>query len=112
MKRNRKIILAGVVVTLAAVGTGIGFAASGDDKSLQGKTLERASEAALDHLGEGTVVDSESGDDGATYEVEVRRDDGSVVEIGLDENFDVLTTERDDDDGSEDEAGEQEADDD
>jgi len=37
------------------------------------------------------------GDDGAAYGVEVRRDDGSVVEVSLDANFHVIGNSADDD---------------
>lgn len=50
---------------------------------------------------EGEVIETETGDDGAAYGVEVRKDDGSVVEVNLDESFEVIGTEADDD-GSDD----------
>jgi hypothetical protein len=51
-------------------------------------------------------VETEVGDDGAAYGVEVRKSDGSVVEVNLDEEFNVIGSERDDDEANEaDEAG-------
>ncbi len=90
--------IAGGAVALALVGGGAGFAAasSGDDEPLAGPALEQASAAALEHTGGGTVVDSEIGDDGAAYSVEVRRADGSVVEVSLDARFRVIGEEADD----------------
>ena len=38
---------------------------------------------ALEHTGGGTVTESEIGDDGAAYSVEVRLADGSQVEVNL-----------------------------
>jgi hypothetical protein len=99
MDRRKKLILGGAVV-LAVVGTGagIGIAASGDDdQELQGSARDRATEAALDHTGGGTVIETETGDAGAAYGVEIEKDDGSVVEVELDENFQVIGSEQDDD---------------
>ena len=47
--------------------------------------------------GGGKVVETEGGDDGAPYSVEVRLDDGSQVEVNLDKNFNVIGHEADDD---------------
>ena len=55
-----------------------------------GSALERATEAALAHTGGGTVIETETGDDGAAYGVEIELDDGTEVEVELDENFDVI----------------------
>jgi hypothetical protein len=71
--------------------------AGDDDKPLTGADLDRATEAALDHVGEGQVVETEVGDDGAAFGVEIRKDDGSVVEVNLDGNFEVIGSEADDD---------------
>jgi hypothetical protein len=68
-----------------------------DDLPLRGSTLEEASAAALESTGGGTVVDSEAGDGGEAYEVEVSLEDGRQVEVGLDESFQVVGTEADDD---------------
>jgi hypothetical protein len=43
------------------------------------------------------VVDSEVGDDGAAYSVEIRIEGGGVVEVNLDERFQVAGAEQDDD---------------
>ena len=96
---KRKLIVA-VVAVLAVLGAGSGVvlaSASDDDKPLKGEALDQASSAALEHVGGGTVVETEVGDDGSAYGVEVRKDDGSVVEVNLDENFKVIGAEPDDD---------------
>jgi hypothetical protein len=101
MNKNRKLI-AGAVAVLAVlgVGTGVGIASSSDDdQPIAGDSRQHAIDAALEHLGQGTVIETEIGDDGAAYGVEIRLDDGSVVEVELDENFDVTGTEQDDDSG-------------
>jgi uncharacterized membrane protein YkoI len=79
-------------------GTGMGLAASsGDDQPLTGSTLERAAAAALAETGGGTVTETEAGDDGAAYGVEVRLQNGSQVEVELDENFNVIGQQGNDD---------------
>ena len=109
MKRRLAIVAAAVLV-LGAVGAGIAIAggAGDDDKPLTGTALERATDAALEHTGGGSVIETEVGDDGAAYGVEVRLDDGSVVEVELDETFEVVGQEADDDKAGEEEDGEDE----
>jgi uncharacterized membrane protein YkoI len=97
---------AAVVLVVAAAAAGIAIAAGGDDdEPLSGKTLLEASAAALRHTGGGAVVESEVGDEGAAYEVEVRLPDGRQVEVQLNANFEVLGREADDDRAGEDGAG-------
>lgn len=103
---KRKLIIAVVAVLgLLGAGTGVVLASAGDDdRPLQGTALDRATAAALEHVGGGTVIETETGDDGAAYGVEIRKDDGSVTEVNLDENFKVIGAEADDD-GSNDSDG-------
>jgi hypothetical protein len=97
-RRTKWIAVGGLTVAIAGGATGVAFAASGDqDTPLTGSTLERASEAALTHTSGGTVVDSESGDDGAVYGIEVRLGDGKQVEVSLDESFEVIGQSPDED---------------
>jgi uncharacterized membrane protein YkoI len=101
---RRLILIVGVALALVALSTGIAIAAAGgdDDKPLTGSTLAQATASALAHTGGGTVVETEVGDDGAAYGVEVRLADGRVVEVGLDEGFGVVGQEADDDAADED----------
>lgn len=103
MDKRRKLVI-GVAAAVLVIGVTAGFtiAASDDDEPLTGKTYDRATEAALEHVGGGEVIETEAGDGGAAYGVEIRRDDGSVVEVELDENFEVLGTENDDHDEDDD----------
>jgi len=101
-------IIAGALLALAVIGGGAGVVvATGgdDDQPLTGSALEQATQAALAHTGGGTVVETEAGDGGAAYGVEVRLDDGSVVEVNLDENFKVIRQESDDDGTNGDDTG-------
>jgi uncharacterized membrane protein YkoI len=100
MDRRTKWI-AGGAIAVALVGGGAGVAiatGAGDtDRPLEASTLDRARAAALESTGGGTVTETEAGDDGAAYGVEVRLDDGRVVEVRLDASFHVLGQEADDD---------------
>lgn len=96
---KKKVTIVGIAaLVLAGAGTGVVLAGSGDDdRPLRGNTLDQATSAALDHVGGGSVVETEAGDDGAAYGVEIRKDDGTVVEVNLDRDFNVIGSERDDD---------------
>ncbi|HEU4544594.1 MAG TPA: hypothetical protein VFR23_25940 [Jiangellaceae bacterium] len=101
MQHRTKYLIAGMgVVVIVGAGAGIGVAATGDDdeaeRPITGVELERASEAALDHTGGGRVTDSEVGDEESYYEVEVTLDDGTQVDVQLDEDFTVVGEEDDD----------------
>jgi hypothetical protein len=99
MDRKRRWIAGGTLaVVVVAGGTGLAIASAGDDDHpLSGSALDRATAAALAHTGGGTVIESEVGDDGAAYGVEIRLDDGRVVEVTLDASFEVIGDATDDD---------------
>jgi uncharacterized membrane protein YkoI len=67
----------------------------GKDIPITGPALDRASEVAINHLGGGTVTETEIEDEESYYEVEVTLDDGRQVDVQLDENFNVVGTESD-----------------
>jgi hypothetical protein len=90
-------LLAGLAVTTGVAAPNVGD----DDTPLSGSTLDQASAAALKHTGEGKVVDSEVGDDGAAYGIEIQLADGRQVEVNLDGSFNVTGQENDDDSGDE-----------
>jgi uncharacterized membrane protein YkoI len=98
-RRTRWIAAAGLAV--AVVGGAAAAAAGGgdsdSDQELTGATRDRAVAAALAATGGGTVLETEAGDDGAAYGVEVRLPDGRQVEVGLDQRFKVLRQEADED---------------
>ena len=73
----------------------------GRDAPITGSALDQAKAAALENLGEGTVTETEVGDEESLYEVEVTLDDGSETDVQLDRGFNVV--------GSESDAGESEA---
>ncbi len=96
-------LIAGVVI--AAKVTSV-TATDGDDNeaAISGEALQKASAAALAHTGGGRVSETEVGDEESYYEVEVTLDDGSQVDVQLDEKFNVVGDEADDE--SEDETDE------
>ena len=97
---SRKLLLiVGLALVVAAVSGGIAIAAGAgdDDRPWTGAPLEKATAAALAHTGGGTVVETEVGDDGAAYGVEVRLANGRVVEVSLDSSYAVMGQEVDDD---------------
>jgi hypothetical protein len=98
--RRRVIKLGAAFVVVAALaGGGVGWATAGDDDATEqpitGPALERAKTAALAHTGGGQVTGTEVGDEESYYEVEVTLDDGSQVDVQLDEGFDVVGSEND-----------------
>jgi hypothetical protein len=81
----------GVLVAIGAL------ALADIDLPLMGGAYERARAAALQHVGSGTVTETEIEGFGASSEVEVLLPDGRQVELNLDKDFNVLGTEADDD---------------
>ena len=108
MKRRTKAFLAAGVLAAAGIGGGIAIAGGDDDtkegpdRPISSNDLDRASRAALDHVGEGRVTDNEAGDEESYYEVEVTRDDGSQVDVQLDRRFNVVGSEADEESGTDD----------
>jgi uncharacterized membrane protein YkoI len=103
------VIAAAVAMLLALGGAGIAYANGGDsEEQATGPEAEKAKSAAIAAVGGGTVteVERDDGDDGygtsGVYEVEVKRDDGSQVEVHLDGDYNVVGQEADED-GSNDE---------
>ena len=101
MDRRTKLGIGGAAAVVAiGAGSFLGIAAAtggDDDEPLQGDAKDRAVAAALASTGGGTVTETEAGDDGAAYDVEVRKADGSQVEVQLDADFHVIGSAVDDD---------------
>jgi uncharacterized membrane protein YkoI len=116
MRIDRRWLAAGAaVVAVAAGGIGVAYAVSGDsEEQATGPEAEAAKSTALDAVGGGSVVgvEREDGDGTGAYEVEVKRDDGSQVEVHVDASNQAVGTESDDDSGSaeENESGERDDD--
>jgi len=99
MQGRTKILIAGAAAVVAlGTGTGIAIAGGGgddDEAPITGSALEQAKAAALAETGGGTVTETEVGDEESLYEVEVALDDGTQVDVQLDENFNVVGSESD-----------------
>ena len=99
-KKTKLAIAAGAAVLLAGGVSGAAMAGSADDdatdRPIPSADLEQASEAALAETGGGTVTETEVDDEESAYEVEVTLQDGSQVDVQLDKDFNVLSTESED----------------
>jgi uncharacterized membrane protein YkoI len=102
MQRTRKLlVIGGAVAALAAAGGGTAVAVSGDggddgDRQVTGSGADRARAAALAITDGGTANSVErDSENGATWEVEVTRPDGSTVDVRLDEHFGLVVVESD-----------------
>jgi len=77
-------------------------AASNDDgdQGVSGADADRATQAALTltHGGKANAVERDS-ENGATWEVEVRKTDGSTVDVRLDAQFQLVVIESDSEKG-------------
>ena len=78
----------GLVAITALAATGgvvVSAVGGGGDQPITGPALAECTAAALAEHPGGTVTDTEVGDDGAAYGVEIRLEDGSEVEVHLNE---------------------------
>jgi peptidase YpeB-like protein len=111
MKDKMKgILIAGAAIAALAIGgAAIAGATGGKDseKPITGSALDKAKAAALKHTGGGQVKDSEAGDEEGAYQVEVKRTDGSTVDVNLDSGFNVINAPADEESsGDQDGSGE------
>ena len=104
-RKRIAVVLAAAAVVIAGT-VGAARALSGDDDAhehpIPASDRDRAERAALEETGGGTVTGTEIDDEESKYEVEVTLGDGHQVDVQLDENFQVVGTDGDDDSGSDD----------
>ncbi len=94
--RTKRVILP-TIAAVAALGIGGVVWASTANADLGGGERNRVSTAATEAVGGGKVVEAESSDDpGEAYEVEVRKADGTEVDVTLDKDLNVLRQDTDD----------------
>jgi uncharacterized membrane protein YkoI len=101
---NRKLVLgavaAGITLAVALTGAAAGVASNDDDgdHAVTGSQAARATVAALAATEGGTVnaVERDS-ENGATWEVEVTKPDGTTVDVRLDQAYRVVVIEGDGD---------------
>ena len=113
MTNTFKKLLAGLaaVAALALGGAALAGATSGDDPAAKGDsegsasidstTAARARQAAVAETGGEPGHIERDGEKGATYEVEVKRADGSQVDVRLDAQFNKVAVDSDQEDGGE-----------
>jgi hypothetical protein len=102
VKVNRKLAAGDAGAgALPAIAFGATNAIGGTEEKDPGPDADDAAAAAVETVGGGTVteVETQDGDGAGLFEVEVMRDDGSQVEVHLDENFNEVGTAPDDDSG-------------
>lgn len=96
--RSKRILLPAIAaVAVLAVGGTVWTASA--DNDVKGDERDRVASAATGAVGGGEAVDVETSDDqGEAYEVEVRRADGSEIDVTLDKDLKVIGKDADDDD--------------
>ena len=97
---KKRTIIAGAVTAavLLVSAAGFAYASASDDGegTATGPQADKATAAALDLTGGGTANAVErDAENGATWEVEVTRKDGSTVDVRLDENYRLVVIEGD-----------------
>jgi hypothetical protein len=103
MHWSRKyVIVGGSILALAAGGTGAAVAiGNGHDveNGAHGPGADQATAAALKLIpgGHANSVERDS-ENGATWEVEVRKPDGGTVDVRLDQNYQLVVVEADSED--------------
>lgn len=103
MRKRVVVAAAGAGVVVAVAAGGIAVASGGDDgpasQQYTQKQADAATRAALEATGGGKANSVETDDEnGATYEVEVTRPDGSTVDVRLDDSYQVVVIEGDSED--------------
>lgn len=95
-KKTVWITSAAATAVLAVGGASVAVATGetsddGGEKALTGQSLERATQAALAEVGQGTVTDAETSDDGGSaYELEVALDKGGEIDVELNDSYEVV----------------------
>jgi hypothetical protein len=100
MTKTTKWLVGAAVATVLAGGVGGVAVASGggdggergDGHPITGDAYDKATAKALETTGGGRVTETEAGDEESYYQVEVTLDDGSQVDVNLDEQFNVVAT--------------------
>lgn len=107
MKKRAAVIGGGVAATAVLVGGGVAVAGGGEageqgSHDFTQAQADEATDAALKATGGGQVNAVElDNEDGATWEVEVTKTDGTTVDVRLDEGYAVVVIEGDTEDAGE-----------
>jgi uncharacterized membrane protein YkoI len=92
--RSKRVIVTTItaVTAVAAIAVGGVMWTSAANADVKGGERDRVAAAAVQAVGAGSAVDVETSDDiGEAYEVEVRKEDGSEVDVALDKDLKVVT---------------------
>lgn len=94
--RSKRVLLPTVAAVVALGIGGVAWASAANAGDLRGSERDRVANAATRAVG-GTATEVEVSDDlGEYYEVEVRRDDGTEVDVSLDKDLKVVGRDVDD----------------
>jgi uncharacterized membrane protein YkoI len=108
MHLSRKaMIIGGSVLAIAAGGAATAIATSNDGEGgATGPQADQAKAAALEITQGGTAnaVERDS-ENGATWEVEITKPDGNTVDVRLDQNYQLVVVEGDNESGDSDDSG-------
>jgi uncharacterized membrane protein YkoI len=97
---KKYVIAGGAILALAAGGAGTAIATGGSDEGgATGPGADQAKAAALKIYpgGHANSVERDS-ENGATWEVEVQKQDGGTVDVRLDQNYQLVVAETDSED--------------
>lgn len=96
--KRRVVVVVGATAALALIGAGAAIASNDDDatdRAIEGTALRQATDAALAETGQGSVTGTEVNDEESYYEIEVTLDNGSQVDVQLDRDFRVVSSDAD-----------------
>ena len=107
MSKRTRIAIGSLAAAAVATIGGVAVAGNGDDGPASHQYTPGAGRGrdggSLEATGGGTANSVETdNEDGATYEVEVTKPDGTTVDVRLDENFEVVVIEGDSEDADSD----------
>jgi uncharacterized membrane protein YkoI len=97
LRSKRAVLTTAAAAVLLGAG-GAAWAATAASADVRGGERDRVANAAVQAVGGGSALDVETGDDpGEAYEVEVRKSDGTEVDVSLDGNLKVIARDSGDD---------------
>lgn len=113
MNKRLLVVLVAVVAIAAITGGVLALAGGANDETVSGSQADSAVKAALEATNGGTANSVELDDEnGATWEVEVTKPNGTTVDVRLDEDYKVVVIEVDEEEPGEDEDDDEDEDED
>ena len=106
MRKRIMIVVAATFAIAILAGGAIAIAGNDSEGGVTGPQADRAIASALEATGGGTANSVErDGENGATWEVEVTRTDGTTVDVRLSSDYKVIVIESDTESPDTDDAG-------